>query len=99
MESDFKYLIPEFLKAMNDIGQYGHEKYGEQSFQYRRLQGDTSRGDMERTQPHEIGRHACHHFGLYLDGEDHDHFEDKIHQLAAVAFNAMMEAYFAGLAR
>jgi len=95
--SRFEFLIPEFLEAINDIGRYGYEKYGSQSFQYRRLQGDTSRGDMERTLPDAISMHAIEHFDMYLRGEIHDHFKTLKHQLAAVAFNAMIEFYFAQL--
>ncbi len=82
---------------MSDIGRYGHEKYGVQSFQHRRSNGDTSRGDSPRTTPESIGKHACEHFCMYLSGDTHDHFHTLRHQLAAVAFNAMMEYYFAGL--
>jgi hypothetical protein len=93
----FEFLSKQFLEAMNDIGRYGHQKYGEASFQHRRLMGDSSRGDMERTQPHQIARHAREHFAMYLRGELHDKFATRKHQLAAAAFNAMMEFYFAGL--
>jgi hypothetical protein len=96
--SDTKFLIPSFLEAMNDIGRYGFEKYAEQSFQSRRLQGDSTRGDMKRTQPQAIADHAREHFSMYLNHTPHDHFGTDKHQLAAVAFNAMMEFYFAGLA-
>ena len=82
---------------MNDIGRYGFEKYGEQSFQHRRLNGDTSRGDMVRTIPDAIAAHAHAHFRMHLNGVPHDYFNTRRHQLAAVAFNAMMEFYFAGL--
>jgi hypothetical protein len=34
---------------------------------------------------------------MHLRGELHDHFGTRRHRLAAVAFNAMMEFYFAGL--
>ncbi len=95
---EFEFLLPVFLEAMNDIGKYGYEKYKEQSFQHRRLEGDTSRGDMKRTQSQVIADHAKEHFSMYLSYIPHDHFKTDIHQLAAVAFNAMMEAYFAGLA-
>jgi hypothetical protein len=44
-DARYEFLDPAFLEAMNDIGRYGYQKYGEQSFQYRRSQGDTSRGD------------------------------------------------------
>lgn len=93
----YPFLSESFLEAMNDIGRYGHQKYGEQSFQHRRLQGDTSRGNMERTTSRSIADHATNHFAMYLRGEAHDHFRTRRHQLAAVAFNAMMECYFAEL--
>lgn len=95
--SDYEFLSKQFLEAMNDIGRYGYEKYGDQSFQARRITGDNSRGPLSRTQSAEIARHAKEHFALYLGNCNHDHFGDLQHQLAAVAFNAMMEFYFAGL--
>lgn len=97
--SEYAFLIPEFIAAMNDIGRHGHAKYAEQSFQARRAVGDNSRGSLLRTQPTEIARHAQEHFAAYLAGEMHDHFGTRQHQLAAVAFNAMMEFYFAGLVK
>lgn len=92
------FLIEDFLAAMNDIGRYGFEKYADRSFQARRERGDHSRGDMERTEPKVIQRHASEHFESYMRGEVHDHFGSRKHQLAAVAYNAMMEFYFADLA-
>jgi hypothetical protein len=92
-----KHLIPEFLQAMDDIGRYGSEKYGVESFQYRRLSGDRSRGPLARTMSRAIAQHASDHFAMHIDGIRHDHFNTRRHQLAAVAFNAMMEFYFAGL--
>lgn len=92
-----EFVIPGFLEAMNDIGRYGHEKYGEQSFHNRAEHGDRSRGELLRTQPDHIAAHAAHHFQMYLAGEPHDKFGTRKHQLAAAAFNAMMEYYFAGL--
>lgn len=94
---NFQFLSVAFLQAMNDIGAYGHAKYGEQSFQHRRLQGDTSRGDMARTHPEMIANHAHEHFLMHLAEIPHDHFKTRRHQLAAAAFNCMMEFYFAGL--
>lgn len=82
---------------MNDIGRYGHEKYGKDSFHYRARMGDNSRGYLERTRPEAIRDHAAAHFQMHVDGIPHDHFNTRRHQLAAVAFNAMMEFYFAGL--
>ncbi len=94
----YEFLDPRFLAAMNEIGQYGFQKYGDRSFQHRMANGDTSRGDMERTTPAAITTHAAQHLTDYLAGLPHDHFGTKEHQLAAAAFNAMMEFYFAGLA-
>lgn len=96
-EARFNHLIPEFLQAMDDIGRYGAEKYGVDSFQHRRIEGDRSRGPLARTKPESIAQHAASHFLMHLEGSLHDHFGTRRHQLAAVAFNAMMEFYFAGL--
>lgn len=97
MAKPLDFLLPEFLQAMNDIGRYGLEKYGEDSFQARRIKGDTSR-KLKRCSSQEIADHAIEHFSMYLNHDPHDHFGTDAHQLAAVAFNAMMEFYFAGLA-
>lgn len=96
---DTEFLLPAFLEAMNDIGRYGHQKYGEFSFHHRATLGDHSRGDHSRTTSEAIAKHAKDHFDAYLRGETHDHFLTHKHQLAAVAFNAMMEWYFADLER
>ena len=93
----YEFLSDSFLEAMNDIGRFGFEKYGAESFQTRRLAGDCSRGSLTRTSTSEIARHAKEHFDMYQLQLKHDHFETDKHQLAAVAFNAMMEFYFAGL--
>lgn len=45
----YEHLIPEFLEAMNDIGRYGEEKYGSESFQQRSKRNDRTR--MNRTEP------------------------------------------------
>lgn len=94
---DIQFLLPRFLEAMNDIGRYGFEKYGDFSFHVRAAKGDFSRGDHPRTTPEAIADHAAEHFNMHLFGVPHDHFGTRRHQLAAVAFNAMMEYYFAGL--
>lgn len=96
----YEFLRVRFLEAMNDIGRYGEEKYGEQSFGARGKRGDYSRGTgsvAERTTSEAIAEHAAEHFRMHLRGEKHDKFGTRRHQLAAVAFNAMMEFYFAGL--
>lgn len=90
-----EFLVPAFIDAMNDIGRYGFEKYGPDSFQQRRLSGDHSRGGLKRTEPQVIADHARDHFEQYLSHVPHDHFGTVKHQLAAVAYNAMMEFYFA----
>lgn len=90
----YQHLLPEFLEAMNDIGKYGEEKYGPVSFQQRSQRGDRSR--IDRTRPEENMAHANKHFVLGIIGVPHDHFGTRKHQLAAAAFNAMMEFYFAG---
>lgn len=92
--SKYPFLRPEFLEAMNDIGRYGHEKYGEQSFHHRAQLGDHSRGPLSRTRSYQIASHARAHFDMYLANERHDYFNTRKHQLAAAAFNAMMEAFF-----
>jgi hypothetical protein len=80
---------------MDDIGRYGSEKYKEASFQHKSLTGNRERD--ARVEPQVIAGHAAQHFAMYLKHIKHDHFHDDIHQLAAAAFNCMMEAYYAAL--
>lgn len=89
------FVLPAFIKAMEEIGRYGFEKYGERSFQARAARGEVERDG--RTTSQAIADHARAHFDAYLSHEVHDKFGTDLHQLAAVAFNAMMEAHFAGL--
>jgi folylpolyglutamate synthase/dihydropteroate synthase len=95
--TQYDFLNAKFLEAMNDIGRYGNEKYGKDSFNQRAKAGDRSRGTLARTNPEVIINHAHNHGAEYLSGVLHDHFHTRKHQLAAMAFNAMMEFYFAGL--
>jgi hypothetical protein len=95
--ASYEFLNAKFLEAMDDIGRYGNGKYGKDSFHQRAKAGDRSRGTLKRTEPAAIAQHAEDHFKMHLRGELHDHFHTRKHQLAAVAFNAMMEFYFAGL--
>lgn len=92
IESDLKFVIPGFIKLMNEIGVYGQEKHGENSFQAR-----LERGLVERT-PRLSREHIRHHIVThafdYYYRTKHDHFDTLEHQLAAIAFNAMMEYYF-----
>jgi hypothetical protein len=91
----YAYLDDGFLQAMNEIGEYGFLKYGENSFQSRRCQGDFGRGNLRRVQTEQIIFHGSVHFFEYYQGRKHDHFDDTLHHLAAVAFNAMMEYMYA----
>ena len=93
-----EFLNQDFLKAVNDIGRYGFEKYGKNSFQARCASENPLIRD-QRTESEVIAAHAKEHFAQYLSGIKHDYFDDEIHQLAAVAFNAMMEAVFAKLVK
>jgi hypothetical protein len=95
MPDEYEFLSTAFLQAMNDIGRYGAEKYGEESSEHRRLLGDKSRGKNPRTSTQSISDHIRGHLSEYQNKVKHDHFGDEAHQLAAVAFNAMMEFYFA----
>jgi hypothetical protein len=92
-----EFLLDEFLKAMDDIGRYGFKKHGEHSFQAHRKRGDRDREGLSRLSAAGFHHHAIEHLNAYLRGEPHDHFHSRRHQLAAAAFNVMMEFYFAGL--
>lgn len=91
----YEHLLPVFLEAMDDIGRYGYEKYKEKSFQHKSLTGDRERDARVKSQV--LADHAREHFSMYLNHAEHDYFHDDIHQLAAAAFNCMMEAYYANL--
>lgn len=89
-----------FIETMCDIGRYGLEKYGDNSFEASAQRGDRSRGEGAlglRTSSLGIGQHINDHYYEYLQGVRHDKFGTFKHQLAAAAFNAMMEYHFAGL--
>ena len=90
----YEFLDEKFLELMNDIGRYGEEKYGVDSFHARAQIGDRSRGGLLRTQKEQILNHARQHITDYENGILHDHFGDSKHQLAAAAFNLLMEFYF-----
>lgn len=90
-----QYLVASFIKTMDEIGAYGARKYASTDFLERAKDGDFQRSG--RTQPLELANHATNHFHQYLGENLHDHFGTLKHQLAAVAFNAMMEYHFARL--
>lgn len=86
-----EFLSPAFLQAMYELGEYAHHKHGEDNLLQSRER------TRVRHEPVAIGNHAMAHFEQYLRDVPHDHFGTRRHQLAAVAFNAMMEFHFAGL--
>ena len=89
----YEFLNSDFLELMNDIGRYGEEKYGAESFHARAQSGDRSRS-LKRTQTEEIMHHVREHTVAYEAEILHDHFGTRKHQLAAAAFNCLMEYYF-----
>jgi len=90
----YKHLSEGFLKAMDEIGEYGFLKHRVNSFQHKASIGDFTRS-IHRHSTAEIMSHARMHTLDYEAGNVHDHFNDLLHQLAATAFNAMVEAQFA----
>lgn len=91
----YKYLSEDFLQAMDEIGELGFERYKENSFH---VQSHNER-TIERHQTVMIAAHAHKHIDEYVSGIKHDHFNDEVHQLAAAAFNLMVEAQFAKLVK
>lgn len=74
----------EFLKTLAEIAHYAGEKYGSpEQYANGRLEGEKSPIN-----------HIYEHLRMYTAREPHDHFGDLKHQLAAIAYNAMMEAYY-----
>lgn len=85
---DYRYdvLAPEFLYLMAQIGKLGATKYGDLNWQKSRLDGE--KGQIN---------HIYHHLYQYRTNQPYDHEElgtDRIYHLAAIAFNAMMEAWY-----
>jgi hypothetical protein len=89
VEKPHEFLDDEFLALMNDIGRYGHEKYGADSYH----NTGRKRG-LSRQSTKELLAHARQHIADYEAGVVHDHFGDLKHQLAAAAFNLLMEVHF-----
>lgn len=87
------YLYEPFIQAMDDIGRYGFDKYGTEALSFQIANQEDSKRTA-RTTSGEIIRHAREHGNMYLRAELHDHFGTLGHQLAAAAFNPMMEFYF-----
>ncbi len=74
----------DFLKLMAEVAAYADSKYGN-AVQYTesRLEGDKSPTN-----------HIAEHLHTYLKREVHDHFGTLKHQLAAIAYGAMIEFYY-----
>ena len=83
----YDILDPIFEELMAKIAHYGAEHYGDLNWHKSRLQGDKSPMN-----------HIRKHITAYLKDESYDHPEvgagKEIH-LAAIAFNAMMEFWYA----
>lgn len=92
----FPYVSAKFIDAINDIGKHGHEKYGDYVYHATR-QPKARRKDGARWTSRAMCEHADAHFYAYTEGCTHDHFGTRRHDLAAVAYNAMLEFLFAGL--
>jgi hypothetical protein len=83
---DYRYngLNWDFIKMMAQIASYADEKYGSaEQYADSRLTGDKSPIN-----------HIPEHLRQYLTGESHDHFDDPIYHLVAIAYNAMIAALY-----
>jgi len=82
----FRYdgLNHDFIKMLAEIAHYAASKYGSaEQYANGRLEGEKSPVN-----------HIYEHLRQYQTGEHHDHFKDPIYHLAAIAYNAMMEALY-----
>jgi hypothetical protein len=82
----FRYdaLNHDFIKLLAEIAYYAANKYGSaEQYADGRLEGEKSPVN-----------HIYEHLRQYQTGEKHDHFGDPIYHLAAIAYNAMMEALY-----
>jgi hypothetical protein len=81
---DYEGLNWDFIKLLAEIAAYARGKYGSIE-QYADIypQGDQSPLN-----------HIAEHMRQYMARELHDKFGDLKHQLAAIAYNAMMEFYY-----
>lgn len=85
----YDILIPRFLDDMARIAYYGAKKYGDFNWQISKLEGDKSSVN-----------HMYKHLTSYRLNEPYDHEElgtQRSLHLVAIAFNAMMEYYWAKL--
>lgn len=85
-EVDYLYtgLNWDFIKLMAQIAKYAEGKYSRaENYVDSRLIGEKSPIN-----------HIYEHLRLYQTREAHDHFGTLSHQLAAIAYNALMEYYY-----
>lgn len=89
----FTHVSNDFIALMNEIGHHGFTKHGDNTFQARILAGENLRGSdpNDRLSKKNNMLHVIEHTEAYYKNEAHDHFHDAEHQLAAIAYNAMME--------
>lgn len=95
-ERRFPSISYDFIAAMDEIGKLGRDKYADDAIECRIRRGDRSRFS-KRIYAREIARHSANHFDEYIDGILHDVYHTRKHQLAAAAFNPMMEFELAAL--
>ena len=86
----YEFLNPDFLELMNGIGRLGHEKFGADAIE---VSGDKTR-KIPRHQRGMNMLHAYRHITAYEDGVKHDKLGTLQAQLAATAFNCMLEFWF-----
>jgi hypothetical protein len=96
MDDKYPILIEGFLKAMQEIGFYGLERHGSRTFEAQLAAGNEL-VRSHRTETSVLFDHAEAHMDAYGTREPHDYFGTQRHQLAAAAFNLMMEYAYAGL--
>lgn len=77
----------DFIKLMAEIAEYADRKYKEAGG----VHNYTGARLVEEKSP---VNHAFEHLRMFIKGELHDHFHTLKHQLAALAYNAMMEFYY-----
>jgi hypothetical protein len=85
----YEFLNENFLTLMNDIGRIGHERFGADA-----IEVTGGKRQIERHQKDAILVHAAEHLVDYKLGIPHDKLGTLQAQLAAAAFNCMLEFVF-----
>ena len=81
---DYEGLNWDFIKLLAEIASYARGKYGSID-QYADVYPKGEQSPLN---------HIAEHMRQYMARELHDKFGDLKHQLAAIAYNAMMEFYY-----